>query len=425
MATSIQSTENLLREAESDLRDIFASIDSISLENQRKVLKAFRSHRLSPEFFAEKTGYGMDDAGREVLDCIYAEVFGAEAAAVRMQMVSGTHALACAIFGNLKPGRHLVSLTGHPYDTMEKVIGIRGNESGSLTGSGMIYDQLDLIGDIDDEDQLRTKISALQSGERPLFYIQKSCGYSVERPTLLNWQIEKLIRTVKSIKSDCLVLVDNCYGEYVESTEPLSHGADLVAGSLIKNPGGGLAISGGYLCGRQDAVEAALNRLTAPGIGGHLGLNFNQNRLLFQGMFLAPAVVANAVKGAHLFARVFSELGFEVFPAWQQRRGDIIQAIKFGERTRLVNFLKALQSFSPVDAHVTPEAADMPGYEDQVIMAGGTFIEGSTIELSGDGPLRPPFTAFVQGGLNYQHVRLALEGLLELGRSEEYRFIFG
>ncbi len=422
---SIKSADQLISEAEFDLRDHFIRIDEIALANQRRVLNSFRANRLSPEYFAERTGYGMDDSARDVLDNVCAEVFGGAAAAVRMQMVSGTHALACALFGNLKGGDRMLSLTGHPYDTMEKVIGLKGNEPGSLLDMGVKYDQIDLIALIDDESALRQKMEESGVASARMAYIQKSCGYSTERRTLRNEDIGVISRLVKQANKDCVVLVDNCYGEYVESSEPLSHGADLVAGSLIKNPGGGLAITGGYVCGGKKFVDGALNRLTAPGIGGHLGLTFNQNRLLFQGMFLAPAVVANAVKGAHLFARVFSELGFEVFPCWNERRGDIIQAIKFGEPGALVNFLKAIQNFSPVDAHVRPEPADMPGYQDKVVMAGGTFIEGSTIELSADGPLRPPYAAFVQGGLTYLHVRLALEGALELGRSEEYRFIPG
>ena len=420
-----KTPESIVSDAEHDLRDTFAAIDEVALQNQRRVLDAFRHHRLSPEYFAERTGYGMDDAAREVLDRVFADIFGAEAAAVRLQIVSGTHALACALFGNLESGDRMVSLTGHPYDTMEKVIGLKGGERGSLLSIGVQYQEENLIPLLAQPALLTEKVRAAVAAPCRLAYIQKSCGYSTERRTLRNEDISLLCRQVKASNPDCLVLVDNCYGEFVEASEPTACGADLVAGSLIKNPGGGLAISGGYVAGRSHLVEAALNRLTAPGIGGHLGLTFNQNRLLFQGLFLAPTVVASAVKGAHLFARVFSNLGFEVFPSASETRGDIIQAIKFGERTRLVNFLKALQHFSPVDAHVMPEPALMPGYADQVVMAGGTFIEGSTIELSGDGPLRPPYAAFVQGGLTYAHVKIALIGVLELGRSEEYRYILG
>lgn len=413
----------LVATAEADLRACFNDIDEIALMNQKKVLDAFRRHKLSPEFFAERTGYGMDDFSRDVLDETFADIYGAESAAVRMQMVSGTHALACLLFGNLKAGDRLTILTGHPYDTMEKVIGIAGSESGSLKDTGVNYTEADLIPFIGDDEKLLAELRQVLSADTKIAYIQKSRGYSMLRPTLLNSEIAKLCKAIRQVKSDAIIMVDNCYGELVESEEPLTVGADMIAGSFIKNPGGGLAICGGYFAGKKSCVDGALNRLTAPGIGGHLGLSYNQNRLLFQGIFLAPQAVANALKGAHLFAHVFSSLGFEVSPEPGNKRGDIIQAIKFSNREKLLNFMNSLQNFSPVDAHVKPEPADMPGYEDQVIMAGGTFIEGSTIELSGDGPLRPPFVAYVQGGLTYMHVKLALLGLLEQASSGENTFL--
>lgn len=413
----------LVATAEADLRACFNDIDEIALMNQKKVLDAFRRHKLSPEFFAERTGYGMDDYSRDVLDETFADIYGAESAAVRMQMVSGTHALACLLFGNLKAGDRLTILTGHPYDTMEKVIGIAGSESGSLKDIGVNYTEADLIPFIADDDKLLAELRLVLSADTKIAYIQKSRGYSMLRPTLLNSEIAKLCKAIRQVKSDAIIMVDNCYGELVESEEPLTVGADMIAGSFIKNPGGGLAICGGYFAGKKSCVDAALNRLTAPGIGGHLGLSYNQNRLLFQGIFLAPQAVANALKGAHLFAHVFSSLGFEVSPEPGNKRGDIIQAIKFSNREKLLNFMNSLQNFSPVDAHVKPEPADMPGYGDQVIMAGGTFIEGSTIELSGDGPLRPPFVAYVQGGLTYMHVKLALLGLLDQASSGENTFL--
>jgi len=413
----------LVAAAEADLSSCFMDIDEIALMNQKKVLDAFRRHKISPEFFAERTGYGMDDYSRDVLDEAFADIYGAETAAVRMQMVSGTHALACLLFGNLKSGDRLTILTGHPYDTMEKVIGIVGNESGSLKDIGVTYTEVDLIPFLNDEDRLVSELKTALSADTKIAYIQKSRGYSIARPTLRNSEIAKLCKAIKQVKSDAIIMVDNCYGELVESEEPLSVGAEMIAGSFIKNPGGGLAICGGYFAGKKSCVDAALNRLTAPGIGGHLGLSYNQNRLLFQGIFLAPQAVANALKGANLFAHVFSSLGFEVNPEPGLKRGDIIQAIKFSNRDKLLNFMNSLQSFSPVDAHVKPEPADMPGYEDQVIMAGGTFIEGSTIELSGDGPLRPPYVAYVQGGLTYMHVKIALLGLLEQASSGENTFL--
>ena len=415
--------ETLVANAEKDLAQTFAEIDEIALLNQKKVLDSFRHNRLTTEYFAERTGYGLDDAAREAIDNIFAEICQAEASAVRMQMVSGTHALACVLLGNLKAGDCLTVLTGRPYDTMAKVIGIAGNEPGSLKDMGVTYQEADLIPLLADESALQRELKKLLAPPTRIAFIQKSRGYSMTRPTLFNSDIATFTRVIRQIRPEVLVMVDNCYGELVEATEPIAAGADIIAGSFIKNPGGGLALSGGYFAGRKTYVEAALNRLTAPGIGGHLGINFNQNRILLQGIFLAPQAVANALKGAQLFAHVFSSLGFEVSPAAAEKRGDIVQAIKMGSRSRLINFLNALQRFSPVDAHVSPEPAEMPGYVDQVIMAGGTFVQGATLELSGDGPLRPPYNAYVQGGLTYMHAKLALTGLLELGTSEQYQFL--
>lgn len=381
--------------------------------NQRRVLDAFREHRLTEEFFAERTGYGMDDAGREAMDNIYAAALQAEAAAVRMQIVSGTHALACALLGNLQPGQRVASVTGSPYDTMHKVIGTNTNAPGSVLGQGMLYVEDDCISPALSASERRQRLQSLLAAPTRIAYIQKSCGYSFERRTLTVAEIGELCTEIRAIRPDCIIMVDNCYGEFVEEAEPTAVGADIMAGSLIKNPGGGLAISGGYIAGKRQYVDAALNRLTAPGIGGHLGLTFNQNRLLMQGLFLAPTVVSNAVKGAMLIAAVFDRLGYDVRPAAGDVRGDIIQSIKFGEAQALIDFLKAIQFNSPVNAHVAPEPADMPGYDDKVVMAGGTFVEGSTIEFSADGPLRPPFVAFVQGGISYFHVKCALQGALE------------
>lgn len=425
MPTSIadKQTRDLIRQAESSLAEEFEFVDETALHNQRKVLDAFRDHKLTEEHFAEHTGYGIDDAGREALDAIFAQIFGAPAAAVRMQVVSGTHALALCLFGTLKPGDRLVSITGAPYDTLQQVIGIAGNGRGSLKELGVLYGQIDVDPLFLDKKEVAEPLKKLLQSPTKLVTIQKSCGYSFERRTLSNDEIGKMIAYVKAINPECLVMVDNCYGEFVEATEPTGHGADIIAGSLIKNPGGGLAISGGYIAGREDLIESALFRLTAPGIGGHQGVSFNQNRLLFQGLFLAPAVVASAIKGAMLSAIIFADLGLEVKPRPKDRRFDIIQAIKFGERQKLVNFCRAIQHFSPVNAHVQPEPAGMPGYEDQVVMAGGTFVEGSTIELSADGPLREPYAAFLQGGLTYLHIKCMLEGAITLSRSGELPFI--
>jgi cystathionine gamma-lyase len=403
----------LIEAAEKSLAEQFARVDRIALGNQRRVLDAFRENRLTEEYFAERTGYGMDDAGREAMDRIYASALQAEAAAVRMQFVSGTHALACALFGNVQPGQRVAMLTGEPYDTMQKVIGKKGKVAGSLLAQGIDYIEADCISPDLTAEARRELLQKLLAPPTRLAYIQKSCGYSFDRRTLTVAEIGELCAEIRSVAPNCLIMVDNCYGEFVEEQEPTSVGADIMAGSLIKNPGGGLAISGGYVAGRTECVEGALTRLTAPGIGGHLGLSFNQNRLLMQGLFLAPTVVSNAVKGALLIAKLFKDLGYSVRPDAHELRGDIIQSIKFGEPEALVHFLKAVQFNSPVNAHVEPEPADMPGYEDKVVMAGGTFVEGSTIEFSADGPLRPPYVAFVQGGLSYFHVKCALQGALD------------
>jgi cystathionine beta-lyase family protein involved in aluminum resistance len=429
--------KKLIGQAEERLVKAFALIDDIAMVNQTRVLSAFKEHKLTEEFFAERTGYGMDDAGREAMDKIFATVFGCQAAAVRMQMVSGTHAIACALFGNLAPGDRLVSLTGKPYDTLAEVIGTAetgraaqaglqtqgstkaqdGSKaySGSLRALGVTYHELDLDPQRQSSAEILAAIEA--GGPASLFHIQKSRGYSIRRRTLSNQDITELCRLLRQIYADARVFVDNCYGEFVEEAEPTSCGANLMAGSLIKNPGGGLALTGGYVAGDSDMVEAALVRLTAPGIGGHLGVNFNQNRLVFQGLFMAPSVVAGAVKGAMLAAVVMEGLGFKIDPAPLDQRFDIIQAIELGDRQKLINFCRAIQSFSPVNAHVVPEPSSMPGYADEVIMAGGSFIEGATIELSADGPLRSPYAVYIQGGLSYLHVKSALLGALNLADS--------
>ncbi|HEY9683590.1 MAG TPA: methionine gamma-lyase family protein [Drouetiella sp.] len=412
----------LIKSAEKKLRDAFEEIDEIALVNQKKVLDSFRAHRMTEEFFGERTGYGRNDPGRDAIDSVFAAVFESRAAAVRMQFVSGTHAIACALLGNLRAGDAILSLTGQPYDTLKEVIGLEGDESGNLMSLGVKYLEIDLDPAVETDDTLAEKIKKTAPAGRCMFYIQKSCGYSVERRSFTNSDIERLSRAARSIHQNCIIFVDNCYGEFVERNEPTAVGANLMAGSLIKNPGGGLAITGGYVAGDKVLVEKALNRLTSPGIGGHLGLTYNQNRLVLQGLFMAPAVVSNAVKGAKLFASVLAELGCEVKPDALSLRSDIIQAIKFSGPERLVNFCRAIQKGSPVNSHVTPEPWSMPGYQDPVIMAAGTFVEGATIELSADGPLRPPFAVFVQGGLTYLHVKCVLEEAITLSARGELPF---
>lgn len=428
--TTIVKARDLIDAGEERLKDVFKAIDDAALANQHKVLKAFREARVTEEFFAEKTGYGIDNAGRDALDEIVAEIFGAEAACLRMQFVSGTHALACAILGNVRAGEKLLCLTGAPYDSLEEVLGIAGDEPGSLTKLGAKYEQVDLGPLLDspasgssDADTMNALIAAIKPhAPARMYYLQKSRGYSMSRRTYSNRDLKKMIDAIRAIDKDGIIMVDNCYGEFVEIDEPTNVGADLVAGSLIKNPGGGLCVAGGYIAGKKSAVEAALNRLTAPGVGGHMGHSFNQGRTIFQGLFLAPSVVSSALKGAALTASVFNDMGFKVSPMPDELRFDIIQSIEFGAKDKLINFCKAIQRFSPVNAHVDPEPANMPGYQDQIIMAGGTFVEGSTIEFSADGPLRPPFAAYVQGGLSYMHVKCSLEGALSLSLSGDLPF---
>lgn len=410
-----------LDRAETDLVQVYKHIDRIGLIVQERILRAFREHHLTEEFFAERTGYGIDDIGRDVIDEIFADIFEAEACACRVQFVSGTHAIACAIMGNMASGQRMVGLTGRPYDTLLEVIGIDDKDPGqlpqrgSLRSFGVDYAQIDCVDMLDLVDSEAALVAAIKDvGHADLYHIQKSRGYSMQRKTLSNVEIGQMIQAVRRVNPDSLVFVDNCYGEFVEEHEPIYYGADIVAGSLIKNPGGGMALTGGYVAGRKQCVEGALMRLTAPGIGGHLGITFNQNRSILQGVFIAPSVVGQAVKGAHLAARVFEKLGLKTFPDAMSPRYDLIQAVEFGDRQRLIDFCVALQKFSPVNAHVSPEPSGMPGYADQVIMAGGSFIEGATIELSADGPLRPPYAGYMQGGLSYLHVKCAMKGILEL-----------
>lgn len=398
-----------LREAEQALFQIFSGIDAQVKQNLKRVLEAFRRHKVGAHHFAGVTGYGHDDLGRETLDKVFAEVMGAEAAAVRVQFVSGTHAIACALFGVLRPGDEMLAVAGSPYDTLEEVIGLRGQGQGSLIDFGVNYRQLDLTDEgIVDWHSLKQAV-----GDRTkLVLIQRSCGYSW-RPSLSILEIEKIVRLVKQQNPQTVCFVDNCYGEFIEGQEPPSVGADLIAGSLIKNPGGTIVSAGGYVAGKADLVEAAACRLTAPGIGSAGGATFDQNRLLFQGLFLAPQMVGEAIKGTHLTSYVFDKLGYPVNPLPMAPRRDVIQAIQLGSPKKLIAFCKAIQQYSPVDSYLDPIPAEMPGYESQVVMAGGTFIEGSTSEFSADGPLREPYIVFCQGGTHWTHVAIALEAAIE------------
>ena len=406
----MNSTE-IIKKTEKDLHEIFERIEEIRDYNQEKVLNAFIENRVAPEHFYTVSGYGHDDIGREVLDRVFADVFKAEKAIARIHFASGTHTLACCLFGNLRPGDKLISVVGSPYDTMQEVIGTLGDEetkADSLIAHGITYEEVPLKDNDVDFDGIRKAVDE----KTTMVLIQRSKGYST-RKSLSMLTIGEICKIVKQKNPDCICFVDNCYGEFVDTKEPLEVGADLIAGSLIKNPGGGIVEAGGYIAGKARLVDRSANRLTAPGIGCEGGAMFNQHRLMFQGLFMAPSVVCDAVKGAVLAAKIFEEIGYESYPKYDEKRTDIIQNIIFGSPEPLEEFCRTIQSFSPVNGYVTPIPEYIPGYEDKVIMAGGTFIEGSTIELSADGPIRPPYVAYMQGGLNYAHVKIALKKFLE------------
>ena len=388
---------------------IFSKID-IQVKNRiRKVLNAFQDHNVGPHHFSGVSGYGHDDLGRQTLDKVFAQVMGAEAAAVRVQFVSGTHAIASALFGILRPGDELLAVAGAPYDTLEEVIGVRGHGQGSLAEFGITYRQLDLTAEgAIDWDALA---QAIQPNTK-MVLIQRSCGYAW-RSSLNIAEIQRIVALVKQQNPETVCFVDNCYGEFIEDLEPTAVGADLIAGSLIKNPGGTIATAGGYVAGRKQYVEMATCRLTAPGIGSSGGATFDQNRLLFQGLFLAPQMVGEAMKGNHLTAKVFQDLGYPVNPSPEDARRDVIQGIQLGSPEKLIAFCRAIQAHSPVGAYLDPVPGEMPGYESDLVMAGGTFIDGSTLELSADGPLREPYVAFCQGGTHWTHVAIALEAAVE------------
>lgn len=404
MALFSSDIEQIKERVEEKIQGRLREMDSIVDLNQWKVIKAFQRHQVSDFHFANSTGYAYNDRGREVLDLVYADVFGAEAALVRPHFASGTHTIATALFGVLRPGDELLYITGRPYDTLHKVIGHENDGTGSLADFGIRYREVALQADggID--------WPAVQQAISPatkVIGIQRSRGYDW-RASFTVAQIAEMIQQVKEMKPDVVVFVDNCYGEFTEKQEPTDVGADLMAGSLIKNPGGGIAETGGYICGKKEYVDLAAYRLTAPGIGSEVGAMLGTTRHIYQGLFLAPTLVGQAVKGSIFAAAVFDEVGFESKPGWQEQRTDLIQAVSFTGAEHLIAFVQGIQRAAAVDSHVVPEPWDMPGYEHPVIMAAGTFIQGGSLELSADAPIRAPYIGYMQGGLTYSHVKFGV-----------------
>ncbi|MBR1977079.1 methionine gamma-lyase family protein [bacterium] len=412
MAVKIRIKEDpreIIKKSEEEVQSRFAEIDKIKEYNQEKVLQAFMDNKIGEEHFYTVTGYGHDDMGREALDKVFAQAFKAEKAIVRPYFVSGTHTIACVLFGLLRMGDILMSATGTPYDTLEELIGHKAKTPESLWGHGVDYLEIPLIGGklVDYGEIIRKMNDDIKVVE-----IQRSRGYNL-RPSVSIDEIGRIVDVVKKQNPRAICFVDNCYGEFVEDREPLEVGADIICGSLIKNPGGGIVEAGGYIAGRADLVDLCAARLTAPGIYGEGGAMFNQTRTMLQGFFMAPSVVAEAHKGAILAAKTFENINIKTYPRSKEKRTDLIQAIKLEDPEMQKAFCRALQKYSPVDSHLTPIPDDVPGYENKLIMAGGSFVEGSTMELSADGPIREPYAVYMQGGLNYAHVKIALRGVLE------------
>ncbi|HAS72797.1 MAG TPA: hypothetical protein DCS67_01475 [Clostridiales bacterium UBA8960] len=405
--TKLGVDESVVRFVESCERGIseqFSEIDSIAEYNQLKVLHAMQVNKLSDIHFNWNTGYGYDDIGREAVENVYRMVFNTEDAIVRPIIVSGTHALTLMLTGVLRPRHRMLSITGRPYDTLEKVIGLSPSNALNLMDIGVVYDEVPLL---DDGSFDYASIKASMTDQTDVIYIQRSAGYSWRRGMTIA-EIETVIKFVKEINKACIVMVDNCYGEFLEYLEPTDVGADLMAGSLIKNPGGGLALSGGYIVGRSALIEQVAGRLTSPGIGKECGLTFGQTRPILQGLFMAPKVVSGALKGAILCSKTYQTLGYRVNPEPDESRSDIIQAVEFGTADKVIAFCRGIQSASPIDSFVSPEPWAMPGYSSDVIMAAGAFVQGSSIELSADAPIREPYIAYFQGGLTYEHSKFGV-----------------
>lgn len=402
--TNGEKLQQIVSSVEKQIASVHKGIDERIESNQFRVLRSYQKHRVSDSHFIPSTGYGYDDIGRDTLELIYADVFGAEAGLVRPQIISGTHAISISLFGILRPGDELLYITGKPYDTLEEIVGIRGNGVGSLKEFDISYDSVELTkeGTIDWE-----VVSSKIKSNTKMIGIQRSKGYAT-RPSFTVAEIKEMISFVKEIKEDVVVFVDNCYGEFVEELEPCHVGADLMAGSLIKNPGGGIAKTGGYIVGKKQYVEACSYRMTSPGIGAEAGASLYSLQEMYQGFFLAPHVVGQALKGAVFTAALLEKLGMNSSPKWDANRTDLIQSVQFDDKDKMIAFCQAIQFASPINSHVTAYPAYMPGYEDDVIMAAGTFIQGASIELTADGPIRPPYVAYVQGGLTYSHVKMAV-----------------
>ncbi|MFT8312320.1 MAG: methionine gamma-lyase family protein [Sporolactobacillus sp.] len=388
---------------EAQIAERLKAVDAVSLENQYRVLSSFKKNKISDAHFSGTTGYGYDDFGREGIEAVYANCFGAEAGLVRSQMISGTHAITTALFGVLRPGDELMYITGKPYDTLEGVIGITSGSHGSLKDFGIGFRNVALNNGKIDIETVNREIAQ----NTKLIAIQRSCGYD-QRPSIPIAQIGEAIAAIKKAHPHILVFVDNCYGEFTETLEPCHVGADLMAGSLIKNPGGGLAKVGGYIVGREDLVSMCSERLTAPGLGKEVGPSLGELKDQYQGFFLSPHMVAQAVKGAIFTSAFMEKLGMETSPSWEKARTDLIQSITFHDPDQMIAFCQAIQMASPINAHVLPYPSPMPGYTSDVIMAAGTFVQGASLELTADGPIRPPFTLYVQGGLTFEHVKAAL-----------------
>ncbi len=402
---------SLINDSEEAVSGMFKELDDIMAYNQYKVLDAFQKNRIKDMHFSWNTGYGYDDPGRDAIERVYADIFHTEAALVRPIIVNGTHALSLTLMGILRPGDELIYCTGSPYDTLEEVIGIRGEGKGSLKEYGVTYKQVELTPDG------RIDLEALENAISPatkMITVQRATGYGWRKAISIE-EIEEWAKFVKGINPNIILMTDNCYGEFLHTKEPTDVGVDVIAGSLIKNPGGGLALTGGYIAGRQDLIEKISYRMTSPGIGGECGLTFGQTRTMLQGLFIAPKTVNGAVKGAILCAKAFEKLGFDICPKAEDIRSDIIQAVKLGSPEGVIAFCKGIQAAAPVDSHVSPEPWAMPGYEDPVIMAAGAFVQGSSIELSADAPIREPYVVYFQGGLTYEHSKFGvIKALQEL-----------